>query len=228
MSIAKEAAGRRAADYVYDGMVVGLGTGSTAYFFIDELAQRIQKGFLRNIRGVSTSTQTETIAKDKGIPTVSLDDVKHIDVLVDGADETLPSFSGIKGGGGALLMEKIVAQYSRKIIWVVDDAKVVETLGAFPLAVEVVQFGSWKLFHTFDQAGMQPKFRKIGRDSLFITDSGNYIIDLHLQAIPQPQQLAFELKTMVGVVEHGLFINYPDIIIAGDDQGQVQLIERQQ
>lgn len=226
MSIAKEVVGRRAADYIESGMVVGLGTGSTAYYFIDELGRRISKGLLKNIRAVSTSSQSEAQARSLGIPTVRLDDVKYIDVLVDGADETLVTFSGIKGGGGALLLEKIVATYARKIIWIVDQSKKVEYLGAFPLPVEVVQFGAWKLFHTFEAAGMKPSFRKKGRDSLFITDSGNYIIDLNLGKIENPHQLAFELKNMVGVVEHGLFMNYPDVILVADDQGQLEIIQR--
>ena len=226
MTLAKEAVGRKAADYIESGMVVGLGTGSTAYFFVDELGKRYANGFISNIRCVSTSSQTEAQARSLGLPTVSLDDVNHIDVLVDGADETLTSFSGIKGGGGALLLEKIVAQYSHKVIWIVDQAKKVEYLGAFPLPVEVVQFGAWKLFYTFEGAGMEPSFRKKGPDSLFITDSGNYIIDLHLKKIVNPDQLAFELINMVGVVEHGLFINYPNVILIGDDLGQIEVIER--
>lgn len=226
MSVAKETVGRKAVDYIESGMVVGLGTGSTAYYFVDELGKRYASGQINQIRCVSTSTQTEQQAQSLGLPTVTLDEVDHIDVLVDGADETLNSFSGIKGGGGALLLEKIVAQYSRKIIWIVDQAKRVDYLGAFPLPVEVVQFGAWKLFHTFDKAGMQPSFRKKGIDSLFITDSGNYIIDLHLGKIEHPEQVAFELKNMVGVVEHGLFINYPNVILVGDQQGGYETIER--
>lgn len=217
----KEVVGRRAADYVEDGMVVGLGTGSTAYWFIDEIGLRFQEGTLGHIVGVATSKQSEEQARKMGIPVVDIDEVSHIDVLVDGADECTRDFSGIKGGGGALLMEKIVAQHSRKIIWIVNEEKMVETLGAFPLPVEIVQYGSWKLFRQFDQAGMHPTFRKKGVDSIFITDQGNYIIDLHLENIPNPQQVAFELKNMVGVVEHGLFINYPDVILTVNHEGEV-------
>lgn len=228
MTIAKEAAGRRAADYVSSGMVVGLGTGSTAFYFIDEIGRRIQNGTLTDIRAVSTSSQSEAQAKSLGIPTVNMDDVQYIDVLVDGADETLKTFSGIKGGGGALLLEKIVAQSSRRIIWIVDEGKVVEQLGAFPLPVEVVRFGSWNLFYKFDEAGMNPRFRKSGRDSLFLTDSDNYIIDLQLNEIPNPAQLNFELNNVVGVVEHGLFLNYPETIIIGKEDGTIEEIHREQ
>lgn len=227
MSIAKEVAGRKAVDYIRSGMVVGLGTGSTAFYFIDELAKRYAAGNLTNIRCVSTSSQTEDIAKERGLFTVNLDEVQYIDVLVDGADETLRTFSGIKGGGGALLLEKIVAQNARKIIWVVDESKVVDKLGAFPLPIEVVQFGSWRLFHALNNAGLRPSFRKKGKDSLFITDSGHYIIDLALHTIENPSQLNYELNNIVGVVEHGLFLNYPHIIIIGQESGQTEIIHRQ-
>lgn len=227
MSIGKEVAGRKAVDYIQSGMVVGLGTGSTAFYFIDELAKRYAAGELTNLRCVSTSTNTEDLAQDRGLPTVSLDEVQHIDVLVDGADETLRTFSGIKGGGGALLLEKIVAQNAHKIIWIVDEEKVVDKLGRFPLPVEVVQFGSWRLFHALNNAGLNPSFRKSGKDSLFITDSGNYIIDLALESIDNPSQLNFELNNIVGVVEHGLFLNYPQTIIIGKDSGDTEIINRQ-
>ena len=226
MSLGKEAVGRKAADYVEDGMVVGFGTGSTAYFFIDEVGKRIQAGELKHIVGVATSRRTLTQMQSLGIESRSLDDVNFIDLLVDGADETTRDFNGIKGGGGALLHEKIVAQNSRRIIWIVTEDKLVDTLGKFPLPVEIVQFGSWKLFRTFDQSGMNPTFRKSGQDTLFITDSGNYIIDLNLDVIQNPHQLAFELSNMVGVVEHGLFLNYPDVILSSDAEGNVQEITR--
>lgn len=223
----KENVGRKAAQYVQDGMIVGLGTGSTAYWFVDEIGKRVAKGELPHIVGVPTSKQTEIQARELGIPLSTLDEVNSIDILVDGADECLHSMTGIKGGGGALLIEKIVATNSHQIIWIVTEEKVVEHLGKFPLPVEVVQTGSWNIFRKFENAGMKPKFRKRGKDSLFVTDSGNYIIDLHLDKIMQPQQVAFELKNMVGVVEHGLFINYPDIILVGKSDGTVETIERQ-
>lgn len=226
MTDVKELVGRKAAEYVEDGMVVGLGTGSTAYWFVDEIGKKIKSGELKNIVGVPTSKQTEMQALELGIPLRTLDEINHIDVLVDGADEATMEFNGIKGGGGALLHEKIVAQNSRKIIWIMGEDKIVDALGAFPLPVEVVQFGSWKLFKTFDRAGMKPAFRKSGADSLFITDSDNYIIDLHLAHIQNPQQVAFELNNMVGVVDHGLFLNYADILLIGKEDGEVLVHER--
>lgn len=226
MSLGKEAVGRKAADFVEDGMVVGFGTGSTAYYFIDEVGKRIQEGKLKHVVGVPTSRRTLEQMKSLGIPDRSLDDVNFIDLLVDGADETTRDFNGIKGGGGALLYEKIVAQNSRRIIWIVTEDKVVDTLGKFPLPVEIVQFGSWKLFRKFDQAGMNPTFRKSGEDNLFITDAGNYIVDLHLDEIPNPHQLEFELNNMVGVVDHGLFLNYPDTILTSNSEGTLDVITR--
>ena len=224
----KELVGRKAAEYVQDGMVVGLGTGSTAYWFVDEVGQRVKNGELPNIVCVPTSKQTEIQARELGIPLAQLDEVNSIDLLVDGADECLRSMSVIKGGGGAHLIEKIVAENSHEIIWIVTEEKVVDYLGAFPLPVEVIQTGSWNIFRAFENAGMNPSFRKKGKDSLFVTDSGNYIIDLHLGRIEQPQQVAHELKSMVGVVEHGLFINYPNRILVAKNDGTVEVIEGQQ
>ena len=223
----KEIVGRKAADYVEDGMVVGLGTGTTAYWFVEELGQRIKDGRLQHIIGVPTSKATKEHAQSLGIPLSSLDDVTAIDVLVDGADECTRQFQGIKGGGGAHLIEKIVAQNAHKVIWIVTSEKLVDQLGQFPLPIEIVQTGAWKLFRTLDQAGFKPTFRKKGPDSLFVTDSGNYIIDLHLGAIPNPTQLAFELNNLVGLVEHGLFLNYAQIILSVDPEGQVEVLEKQ-
>lgn len=226
MSVSKKNVGVKAASYVEDGMIVGFGTGSTAYYFTEEVGRRFQAGELPHIVGVPTSKRTQVQMQQLGIPVRSLDDIDRIDLLVDGADEVTPEFNGIKGGGGALLLEKIVAQNSDKIIWIVDSAKLVDMLGKFPLPVEVVPFGAWKLFRVFEGAGMNPTFRKSGKDTLFITDSGHYIIDLHLQAIQNPQQLSFELNNMVGVVDHGLFLNYPDLVLVGDEDGNINSIKR--
>ena len=224
---AKERVGRYATDYVEDGMVVGLGTGSTAYYFVDELARRLQTGQLNHITAVTTSKQTARQAESLGIPLVPLDDVNAIDLVVDGADEATTSFNGIKGGGGALLHEKIVATYSHRVIWIVTQEKMVETLGRFPLPIEVVPFGSWKLFYKLEASGMRPQFRKSNRDSLFITDSGNYIIDLHLERIDNPHQLQFDLNNMVGVVETGLFLDHPHTILIGQDDETIKIHTRE-
>ena len=191
----KELVGRYAANYVKDGMVVGLGTGSTAYWFVEEVGARIADGRLKQIVGV---------------------------------DEVTRDFYGIKGGGGALLHEKIVAKNAKRSIWVVGEDKVVDTLGAFPLPVEVVQFGSWNLFRQLMAAGLEPSFRKVGSDSLYMTDSGNYIIDLKLGQIPYPHQLAHELKNTVGVVEHGLFLDVCDTFLVGRADGTILLYQKDQ
>ena len=224
----KELVGRYAADYVQDGMVVGLGTGSTAYWFVDELGQRLADGRLQHITGVATSRATAEQALRLGIPIVELDRVNRLDIVIDGADETTSAFNGIKGGGGALLHEKIVALNSDRCVWVVGEDKVVDVLGKFPLPVEVVQFGSWNLFRQLDAAGFKPRFRKKGSDSLYITDSGNYIIDLYLEAIPNPYQLAHDLKNMVGVVEHGLFLGLTDTVLVGTADGKIKIYKQGQ
>ncbi|MBG9984438.1 ribose-5-phosphate isomerase RpiA [Aerococcaceae bacterium DSM 111022] len=220
---AKMVAGRKAVDYITSGMTVGLGTGSTAYYFIDELGRRIRTGQLENIQAVATSKRSQEQAESLGINVVSLDMVEYIDVLVDGADETTYQGHGIKGGGGALLYEKIVAMASKKNIWIITPDKMVETLGAFPLPIEVIPFGSLRLFDNLRQMGLNPTFRKLENDSIFVTDAGNYIFDLHLQEIPAPHQLALELDRMVGVIEHGLFLDLTDLIIVGYENGETHI-----
>lgn len=216
METLKKTAGITAAQYVKDGMVVGLGTGSTAYFFVEEIGRRVKEEGL-NIVGVTTSSQTTEQAKSLGIPLTSIDDIDTIDITVDGADEVDCQLNGIKGGGGALLMEKIVATPTKEYIWVVDGTKLVDTLGAFKLPVEVVQYGSDRLFREFEKKGYAPSYRMLNGDR-FITDMKNFIIDLNLKTIENPIKLGDELKAMVGVVEHGLFNGMVDkVIVAGRD-----------
>lgn len=219
----KMIAGRKAVDFIQSGMTVGMGTGSTAYYFIDELGRRIRNGQLENITAVSTSRRSTEQAESLGIRVVSIDMVDRIDCLVDGADETTTDFCGIKGGGGALLYEKIVAMASDRSVWIVTPEKVVNTLGAYPLPVEVVQFGSLRLYSKFKEMGFNPTFRRMEDDRLFITEAGNYIFDLHLDRIEAPHQLAHELDQTVGVVEHGLFLNIATSIIVGADDGAITI-----
>lgn len=214
----KELVGRKAADYVQNGMVVGLGTGSTAYYFVDELANRMKKGL--NIVGVTTSKATAEQARTLGIPLKSIDEVKKIDVTVDGADEFNPRLNGIKGGGGALLFEKIVAKQSQKVIWIVDESKVVDTLGNFPLPVEIIKYGSSHLIRYFQEKGYAPVLRQ--RDGkTVLTDDGNYIVDLHLECITDEYALAQELDNLTGVVEHGLFLDMTSCVLVGTSSGVV-------
>ncbi|EHJ52087.1 ribose-5-phosphate isomerase RpiA [Streptococcus macacae] len=212
----KKIAGVRAAQYVKNGMTVGLGTGSTAYYFVEEIGRRIQEEGLQ-IAGVTTSSRTTAQAQELGIPLKSIDEVDYVDVTVDGADEVDPHFNGIKGGGGALLMEKVVGIQTKDYIWVVDESKMVDTLGAFKLPVEVVQYGAERLFREFEKKGYKPSFRE--HDGLrFVTDMKNFIIDLDLGAIPDPLAFGNMLDHQVGVVEHGLFTGMADrVIVAGQD-----------
>lgn len=223
MSDLKEQVGVKAAEFVTDGMIVGLGTGSTAYYFVKEIGRRVKEEGLQII-GVTTSHATAKQAADLGIPLKNIDEVTAVDLTVDGADEVDAAFNGIKGGGAALLMEKVVAVNSKDCIWIVDESKLVETLGAFKLPVEVVQYGAENLFRHFEAKGYRPSFRMKGQDK-HVTDMKNFIIDLELQRIEDSYALAEELDRTVGVVEHGLFINLISKVIVGRPQGPEILVK---
>ncbi|MGT2932825.1 ribose-5-phosphate isomerase RpiA [Streptococcus catagoni] len=214
MEALKKMAGVTAAQYVKDGMTVGLGTGSTAYYFVEEIGRRVKEEGL-TIVGVTTSSVTTKQAQGLEIPLKSVDEIDSIDLTVDGADEVDKNFNGIKGGGAALLMEKIVATPTKEYIWVVDESKMVEHLGAFKLPVEVVQYGAERLFRVFEKAGYQPSFR-IKNGEKLVTDMQNFIIDLDLKCIENPLEFGRMLDETVGVVEHGLFNGMVDkVIVAG-------------
>jgi ribose 5-phosphate isomerase A len=208
----KQIAAEYAVDYVEDGMIVGLGTGSTVAFMLNKLSQRVKTGL--NIKAVSTSAATTKLATTLGIKISKLDEINEIDLTIDGADEVDENLNGIKGGGGALLYEKIVASISKKNIWIVDSTKLVKTLGKFPLPVEVVQYGSSHLLKEFEKKGYKSGFRNGGKNR-FITDSNNYIIDLRMDRIEDPSVLDIKLKSYPGVVETGLFYNVADLVLAG-------------
>lgn len=208
----KQIAAEYAANYIEDGMVVGLGTGSTVAFLLNKLSQMVKDGL--QITTVSTSAATTKEAKEMGIKISRLEEVDQIDLTIDGADEVDENLNGIKGGGGALLYEKIIASNSKKNIWIVDSSKLVKILGKFPLPVEVVLFGSEHLFKLFKKHGYNPSFRN--KDSgRFITDNGNYIIDLKMERIENPKELDNEMKKHPGVVETGLFYDLTDLVLAG-------------
>lgn len=211
-NIEKKAAAERAVDFVKDGMTVGLGSGSTVFFAIKKIGELVRAGL--NIRAVSTSDATTQLAQSEGIKLISIDDAGEIDITIDGADEADSSFNGIKGGGGALLFEKIVALSSKKNIWIVDSAKLVDWLGKFPLPVEVIPFGYKRVFKIIDEMKLNPVIRK-KNDDLYFTDSGNLIFDLHIGKIDDPVKLNEELKLINGIVETGLFINIADTIVVG-------------
>ncbi|MEM6760219.1 MAG: ribose-5-phosphate isomerase RpiA [Pseudomonadota bacterium] len=225
---AKFVAAKRAADCVEDGMRVGLGTGSTAAWLVQCLGQMVQDDGLR-FRGVPTSTRTADLAREVGIEVISLDEAKWLDLTIDGADEFDGDLNLIKGGGGALLQEKIVATASDQMIVIADVGKEVEHLGAFPLPLEVIPFG-WQTTQalieetlvSMDVLGRSSTLRMNG-DRPFVTDEGNYILDAHLQRIGNPRQLSLVINQMPGVVENGLFIDICDRVIIGYGDGRVEL-----
>jgi ribose 5-phosphate isomerase A len=212
----KKEAGIKAAQLVKDGMVAGLGTGSTVRYLVDELGRRVQEEGLK-FTGVTTSRRTAKQAEGYGIKIVNIDDVDHIDLTIDGADQVDKNFNGIKGGGAALLWEKIVAINSRHYVWIVDQSKLADTIGSFPLPVEVIPFGAGHVISRFKDKGYNPVLR-LGADGQPIrTDENDYIVDLHLNRIDHPKELGEDLINTVGVVEHGLFLNMVDEVIVGNE-----------
>jgi len=216
---AKRVAAERAVDFISEGMTVGLGTGSTVYYAIQKLGRRVQAGL--NIRAVDTSVRSEELAHELGIKLVPFAEIDSIDITIDGADEVDPQWNLIKGGGGALLREKIVAAASKQFIVIVDESKVVNQLGKFPLPVEVIPFG-WELtVRKLTQMGLNPQMRMDGNNP-YITDNGNYIFDCHIGAIPNPAQLHEQINRVVGVVDNGLFVGYATKVIVGHQDGSVK------
>ena len=225
---AKFVAARRAADYVETGMKVGLGTGSTAAWLVRCLGEMIRDDGLR-IKGVPTSSRTAALARDVGIEVISLDEARWLDLTIDGADEFDTDLNLIKGGGGALLQEKIVATASDQMIVIADVTKGVDTLGGFPLPVEVIPFG-WQTSKTLieemlaamDVLGQRTTLRMNG-DAPFVTDEDNHILDLHLNRIGSARQLSLALNQIPGVVENGLFMDICDVVVVGYGDGRVEI-----
>ncbi|HLR38522.1 MAG TPA: ribose-5-phosphate isomerase RpiA [Chitinophagaceae bacterium] len=213
INLAKKAAGEKAASLVKSGMLVGLGTGSTAYWAIKRIGEMVADGL--KIKAVATSKESEELAKKWDIPIVPFSDIDELDIDIDGADEVDPNFNLIKGGGGALLREKIIAAKSRQMIVVADESKSVDTLGKFPLPVEVVPFGiEWTIGHLKKRCQSLSIRQKEG--AAFITDNGNYILDCDFYPINHPKTLDRELNNIPGVVENGLFINLCTKVIIGE------------
>ncbi|TKD72020.1 ribose-5-phosphate isomerase RpiA [Pseudalkalibacillus hwajinpoensis] len=208
----KQLAGEKAASYIQDGMVVGLGTGSTVYWTILKIAEMVQNGL--SIKGVPTSKETEKLAQEHGISLIPLEEVTSIDLTIDGADELNDELTLIKGGGGALLREKIIAYHSTHMIVVADSSKVVSELGRFPLPVEVVPFSHQKTLEVLREMGCQPLLRK-QNNSVYLTDNGNYIVDCAFESIPYPSTLHDRINQIPGVVDNGLFIGYAEKAIIG-------------
>jgi ribose 5-phosphate isomerase A len=209
----KEAAGRAAAELIRDGDVVGLGTGSTAYFTVLALGERVKAGL--KIVGIPTSIQTADLARAVGIPLTTLDEHPEIDITIDGADEVDSKLNLIKGGGGALTREKVIATASKKMVVVADSSKVVNVLGKFPLPVEVIAFARTVVEKNIVALCASPKLRTKPDGSLFVTDNGNQILDCSFGRIEDPPALARLLSDMPGIVEHGLFIGLAKLVIIG-------------
>jgi ribose 5-phosphate isomerase A len=209
----KEVAGRAAAKLVRDGDVVGLGTGSTAYFAIVALGERVRAGL--KITSIPTSLQTADLARAVGIPLTTLDDHPEIDITIDGADEIDSKLNLIKGGGGALLREKVVASASKKMVVVADSSKVVRVLGKFPLPVEIISFARPVIEKKILALGGSPKLRTRRDGSPYVTDNGNQILDCSFGKIEDPAKLALELSGIPGIVEHGLFIGLAKLAMVG-------------
>jgi len=213
----KEAAARASLRFVRDGDIVGLGTGSTAAFAVRFLGERVQAGL--KIRGIPTSIHTQELAASLAIPLTTLDEVQDIDVTIDGADEVDPQLSLIKGGGGALLREKIVASATRKFVVIADSSKQVAMLGKFPVPVEVIKFAEALVAKKIAALGAAVKVRMDSSGRKFITDEGNHILDCNFGRIPDPPALAREMERMPGVVEQGLLIGMAALaLIAKGDQ----------
>lgn len=227
LDTAKYVAAKRAVDFVEDGMRVGLGTGSTAAYMIRCLGDLVRDDGLR-IRGVPTSARTAELARGTGIEVIDLDAAGWLDLTIDGADEVDGNLDLIKGGGGALLHEKIVAAASDRMVVIADIGKQVGTLGAFPLPVEVIPFG-WRTTRSLieetlinlDVLGRDAGLRMAG-DRRFVTDEGNHVIDLHLARIGDPHRLSMALNQLPGVVENGLFLDTCDVAVLGHGDGRVE------
>jgi len=225
----KIAAAARAVDFVRPGMKLGIGTGSTAEEFIRLLAERVAQGL--DIIGVATSKRSEVLCEELHIPLASLEQCSCLDLVIDGADEIGSDLSLIKGGGGALLYEKIVAQAADEMLVIADESKLVEHLGAFPLAVEINIFGALATLKAIErvlqQLGLEGQIhpRKL-LDKNFVTDGGHYIVDLTLGTIPDPHALSAGLLNIAGVVEHGLFLGMAATAVIATPSGEIKIIHK--
>jgi len=207
----KEAAARASVQFVNDGNVVGLGTGSTAAYMVELLGEKVRAGL--KIRGIPTSVKTRDLAASLGIPLTTLDETQQIDVTIDGADEFDPQLNLIKGGGGALLREKIIASASKTVVIITDASKQAAMLGKFPLPVEVIPFAEALVSKKISALGATVKLRQGTDGKTFITDERHHILDCHFGQIPDPPALARKLSDMPGIVEHGLFIGMASVVL---------------
>ena len=217
----KKLAGEASLRYVQNEQVVGLGTGSTAKFAIEALGAKVRQGL--KIRGIPTSVRSRDLATKFGIPLTTFEEVQQIDVTIDGADEFDPQLNLIKGGGGALLREKIVASATKQLIIVTDASKQVPVLGKFPLPVEVIKFAQALVAREITALGAKTKLRKDETGNAYITDEGNHILDCSFGQIPDPPALALKLSQIPGIVEHGLFIGMANAVIMAKGTEVIEL-----
>lgn len=217
----KRIAGEKATEYIKDGMILGLGTGSTAYYMIKKVGKLVQNGM--NLKAVATSKSTENLAKELHIPLVQIDEVDRIDLCIDGVDEIDKHFNAVKGGGGALFREKIVANLANEVIWIMDYSKLVDSIGAFPLPIEVLPYGHTQVIRKLKNYSLNPVIR-MKDGSIFITDNGNYIVDLHIGKPMDINDVYDKVNGLTGVLETGLFINMCNRIIVGTNSG-IKVIE---
>ncbi|MCP5506281.1 MAG: ribose 5-phosphate isomerase A [Chlamydiales bacterium] len=216
----KKAAGYQAAELIESGMLVGLGTGSTVFYFIERLIERVKEGL--SIQAVSSSIASENQAKKGGIPFAEIDTITSVDITIDGADEITPEKEMIKGGGGALLREKILANISREMVVIVDESKVVEKLGKRPLPVEILPFARDAIIEKIKKLGFHGTLRGHNKDGLFITDNGNLIYDIHFESFrDDPEKDHEKLLRIPGVLETGLFLTYAGRVFIGKQDGTV-------
>lgn len=208
----KRIAGEKATEYIKDGMIIGLGTGSTAYYMINKVGELVKNGM--NLKAIATSKNTEYLAKGLDIPLVDIDEVDRIDLAIDGVDEIDSHFNAIKGGGGALFREKIVANLANEVIWIMDDSKLVDSIGGFPLPVEILPYGYTHVIKKLQNYSLNPVIR-MEADNFFITDNGNYIVDLHIRKPMNINDVYNKVNGITGVLEVGLFINMCRRIIIG-------------
>lgn len=219
----KKKAAEKAVEEIQSHMVIGLGTGSTVYFALKKIGERVRQGLI--IRAIPTSEQSRIIALQEGISLTDFSQVTELDLTIDGADEVDPELRMIKGGGGALLREKIVAGASKRVIVVADGAKRVKQLGKFPLPVEVIPFGWQVVAKKIETFGVKPTLRQKG-EQIFVTDSGNYILDCPFGVIEKAEELEIRLNMIPGVVENGLFNGLATEVILGQEK-QLDLYKRQ-
>lgn len=222
----KKEAATKAAKLVENDSVLGVGTGSTVAFFIDALGKRKDQEGLTLKHIVTTSNRSKKQLESLGFKVDELKDIDQADLTVDGADRVDTNLEGIKGGGGALTLEKNVAINSKRNVWIVDESKVVERLSGFPLPVEVLPISAKQNFRKFEAEGLKPQWRENEDGSRYITHYGNYIIDLAIDPIPVPDGLAAYLDKTVGVVEHGLFLGICDKVIIAKSNGTIEIKER--